>query len=215
MSQLKLDAYANRKPLKDLLKVPERVQSVYSLTQHIWTGESDDERQKSKKGNKVRLETLGEFFLDPVRSYLSRIFQSIAANEGQGFWVQAEFGVGKSHLLAATAVMAVGGVAAWEKVKQREDAEGKAGPARGWMRCGARSWRSESSFLSSFRSKVPEAVTRSGWRISSSTKRKRPSYRARASRWRCIQRSTWYDSICRSFRGRSRTNCAAFLPTTA
>ena len=84
MSQLKLDAYANRKPLKDLLKVPERVQSVYSLTQHIWTGESDDARQKSKKGNKVRLETLDEFFLDPVRSYLSRIFQSIAANEGQG-----------------------------------------------------------------------------------------------------------------------------------
>lgn len=38
--------------------------------------------------------------------------------------MQAEFGVGKSHLLAATAVMAVGGVAAWEKVKQREDAEG-------------------------------------------------------------------------------------------
>jgi len=44
MSQLKLDAYANRKPLKALLKVPERVQSVCSLTQHIWTGESDDER---------------------------------------------------------------------------------------------------------------------------------------------------------------------------
>lgn len=128
MSQLKLDAYANRKPLRDLLKVPERVQSVYSLTQHIWQGESDDERQKSKKTNKVRLETLGEFFLDPVRGYLSRIFQSITTNEGQGFWVQAEFGVGKSHLLAATAVMAVGGAAAWDKVKEREDAEGKAGP---------------------------------------------------------------------------------------
>jgi hypothetical protein len=128
MPQLKLDAYANRKPLKELLKVPPRVQSVYSLTQHVWAGESDGERQKSKKSNKVRLETLDEFFLDPVRGYLSRIFERIAANEGQGFWVQAEFGVGKSHLLAATAVMSIGGATAWDKVKQREDAEGKAGP---------------------------------------------------------------------------------------
>lgn len=128
MSQLKLNAYTNRKPLKDLLKVPAKVQSVYSLTQHLWEGESDGERQNSKKANKVRLETLDEFFLDPVRSYLSRIFQSIAVNEGQGFWVQAEFGVGKSHLMAATAVMALGGAAAWDRVKQREDAEGKAGP---------------------------------------------------------------------------------------
>lgn len=128
MAQLKLSAYANRKPIKDLLIVPDKVQSVYSLTQHVWHGESDDERRKSKKANKVRLETLEEFFLDPVRSYLSRIFQQVAANEGQGFWVQAEFGVGKSHLLAATTVMALGGNDAWDSVKQREDAEKKAGP---------------------------------------------------------------------------------------
>jgi hypothetical protein len=128
MSQLKLDAYASRKPLKDLLNVPDRVQSVYSLTQHVWAGESDDERRTSRKTNKVRLETLDEFFLDPVRGYLSRIFERIAQNEGQGFWVQAEFGVGKSHLLAATAVMALGGPAAWEEVKKREAVEGKAGP---------------------------------------------------------------------------------------
>lgn len=35
MAQLKLDAYSNRKSLKDLLKVPDRVQRVYFLTQHI------------------------------------------------------------------------------------------------------------------------------------------------------------------------------------
>lgn len=128
MSQLNLSGFANRKALKDIVAVPKSVQSVYSLTQHVWAGESDAERQESKKKNRVRLETLDEFFLDPVRAYLNRIFEKIADGEGQGFWVQAEFGVGKSHLLAATAVLAVGSSAAWERVKEREDAEKKAGP---------------------------------------------------------------------------------------
>src|SRR3989304_4663951 len=108
MSQMSLSAFANRKPLRDIVKVPDRVQSVYSLSQHVWAGESDAERQESKKKNRVRLETLDEFFIDPVRSYLSRIFEKLGDGEGQGFWVQAEFGVGKSHLLAASAVLAVG-----------------------------------------------------------------------------------------------------------
>src|SRR5262245_40500801 len=100
MSPLDFTGFANRKPLKDILEVPPRVQSVYSLTQHVWAGESDAERLESKKKNRVRLETLDEFYIDPVRSYLNRIFEKIADGEGQGFWVQAEFGVGKSHLIA-------------------------------------------------------------------------------------------------------------------
>jgi len=87
MNQLQVTAFANRKPLSAILIVPERVESVYSLTQHVWAGASDDERQQSKKENKVRLETLDEFFIDPVRSYLNRIFEQIALGEGQGFWV--------------------------------------------------------------------------------------------------------------------------------
>src|SRR2546426_6802046 len=103
MSQLSLSSFANCKTLKDIVKVPKSLQSVYSLTQHVWAGKNDAERQESKKKNRVRLETLDEFFLDPVRAYLNRIFEKVADGEGQGFWVQAEFGVGKSHLLAATA----------------------------------------------------------------------------------------------------------------
>ena len=68
MSQMNLTAFANRKPLKDIVKVPDRVQSVYSLTQHVWAGESDAERNESKKKNRVRLETLDEFLIDPVRA---------------------------------------------------------------------------------------------------------------------------------------------------
>ena len=128
MTQLSLSAFTNRKALKNIVTVPDRVQSVYSLIQHVWAGESDAERTESKKGNTVRLETLDEFFLDPVRSYLNRIFEKIAEGEGQGFWVQAEFGVGKSHLMAATAVLAVGGPGAWDRVCDRENEEKKAGP---------------------------------------------------------------------------------------
>jgi hypothetical protein len=128
MSQPKLSEFAARHSLQRFLRIPERVQSVYSLTQHVWAGDSDAERRRAKKENRVRIETLDEFYVDPVRSYLDRIFERIAANEGQGFWVQAEFGVGKSHLLAATAVLAVGGPPSWERIEQREDEDKKAGP---------------------------------------------------------------------------------------
>jgi hypothetical protein len=128
MSQSSLSNFAARPPLKDILKVPKEVHSVYSLTQHVWEGKSDAERRESKKKGRVRLETLDEFFIDPVRRYLNDILQRIAEDEGQGFWIQAEFGVGKSHLLAASAVIALGGPRAWDRVKQREDEEKKAGP---------------------------------------------------------------------------------------
>ena len=128
MSQIDFSGFANRKALREILRVPDRVQSVYSLTQHVWAGESDAERTESKKRNRVRLETLDEFYIDPVRAYLNRIFEKIAEGEGQGFWVQAEFGVGKSHLLAVTSVLSFGGPDAWDRVKQREDQEKKGGP---------------------------------------------------------------------------------------
>jgi len=121
--------FSSRKSLNEILKIPPRVESVYSLTQHIWAGNSDSERRESKKKNLVRIDTLEEFFVDPVRSYLHRIMEQVAEGHGQGFWLQAEFGVGKSHLMAATAVLAVGQKAAWDMLKQREDAEGKVGPA--------------------------------------------------------------------------------------
>jgi hypothetical protein len=123
-----LPLFDDRKPLGEILEIPKRVQSVYSLTQHIWAGENEEQRRASKKQNRVRLETLDEFLIDPVRGYLNRIFERVAGNEGQGWWLQAEFGVGKSHLLAATSILAIGGEAAWEHIKKREDEEKKAGP---------------------------------------------------------------------------------------
>jgi len=123
-----LPLFEDRKPLGEILEIPPRVQSVYSLTQHVWAGENEEQRRESKKKNRVRLETLDEFFVDPVRGHLNRIFERVAENEGQGWWLQAEFGVGKSHLLAVTAILAIGGEPAWEHIKKREDEEKKAGP---------------------------------------------------------------------------------------
>ncbi|OPY17362.1 MAG: hypothetical protein A4E69_00025 [Syntrophus sp. PtaB.Bin138] len=128
MSNLDFTGFSSRKPLSDIMQVPPRVESVYSLTQHVWAGEGDSERTDAKQEKRCRLETLDEFFIDPVRGYLNRILEKIADGEGQGFWVQAEFGVGKSHLLAATAVLVLGRSPAWDRAKQREDEEKKAGP---------------------------------------------------------------------------------------
>ncbi|MGD0129612.1 MAG: hypothetical protein ABSF46_30180 [Terriglobia bacterium] len=128
MSELDFSGFSQRKVLGEILDIPPRVESVYSLTQHVWAGNSDSERRESKRQNRVRLDTLEEFFVDPVRSYLHRILEAVGEGKGQGFWLQAEFGVGKSHLLAATSILAVGLKPAWDKLKEREDAEKKAGP---------------------------------------------------------------------------------------
>jgi len=123
MSSLDFTGFSNRKPLSKILSIPEDVQSVYSLGQHVWAGNSDAARKDAKKNGQVRLETLDEFLVDPVRNYLNRIFERLSDNEGQGWWLQAEFGVGKSHLLAVTSILALGGPPAWDRIKQREDEE--------------------------------------------------------------------------------------------
>jgi hypothetical protein len=128
MTPLDFTGFSNRKPLSKILSIPAEVQSVYSLGQHVWAGTGAEARNEAKKKGQVRLETLDEFLVDPVRGYLNRIFERIADNEGQGWWLQAEFGVGKSHLLAVTSILALGGTEAWDRIKQREDEEKKAGP---------------------------------------------------------------------------------------
>lgn len=130
MSDLDFTGFRERKALSEILTVPKTVQSVYSLTQHVWAGDSDEARRESKKRNAVRLETLSEFLVDPVRDRLHSVLEKVAEGEGQGFWFQADFGVGKSHLLASTAILAVGGAPAWERLKDREDADKAAGPGR-------------------------------------------------------------------------------------
>ena len=51
MSKLPFSEFERRKPLGEIMKIPAEVVSVYSLTQHVWHGASDDERRTSKKNN--------------------------------------------------------------------------------------------------------------------------------------------------------------------
>lgn len=80
------------------------------------------------------LKTVEEFQIDPVRPFLNDILRQMAAPYkpdqrenpiGQGYWIQAEFGSGKSHLLCFLSALALGNSAAWELVKKKETNAGK------------------------------------------------------------------------------------------
>lgn len=44
-------------------------------------------------------------FTDNLRNHFEQIFDSVARGSGQGFWVQAEYGAGKTHFLATLAAL--------------------------------------------------------------------------------------------------------------
>mgnify|MGYP000253545306 CR=1 FL=1 len=44
-------------------------------------------------------------FTETIRHYMVRILDSVARGVGQGFWVQAEYGAGKTHFLAVLAAL--------------------------------------------------------------------------------------------------------------
>src|SRR3990172_5066158 len=47
-------------------------------------------------------ECVSQYYLTPsLRSHFKRIFECVVHRQGQGFWVQAEYGAGKTHFLAA------------------------------------------------------------------------------------------------------------------
>lgn len=118
-----------RKTLDQILKVPKGIISVYIVEQHIW--ESDD---LARKNRIAKTQTVEEFLIDPVRPFLVDIFRLLSAEYdparrdnpiGQGYWIQAEFGSGKSHLLSFIGALALGGEKEWGIVKQKEEKAGR------------------------------------------------------------------------------------------
>ena len=82
----------------------------------------------------MELQTIEEFQFDPVRPFLTDILRQMAApyNKdkrenpiGQGYWIQAEFGSGKSHLLCCLAALALGDKKGWEIIDQKEKKAGR------------------------------------------------------------------------------------------
>ncbi len=61
------------------------------------------------------------FFTDSIRGHFEKILESVATARGQGFWVQAEYGAGKTHFLATlTALLAGNEPDLWKCVQNDE-----------------------------------------------------------------------------------------------
>ncbi|NLU37731.1 MAG: hypothetical protein GXX78_02425, partial [Bacteroidales bacterium] len=123
----KEDLFSARKSLDQICNIPEKIISVYSLEKHVW---ADSNSEESRRSRKPELKTIEEFQIDPVRPFLNDIFRNVAAPYkrerrdnpvGQGYWIQAEFGSGKSHLLCFLASLALGRADAWNIVKTKEE----------------------------------------------------------------------------------------------
>jgi hypothetical protein len=120
------DLFTQRKSLDEICAVPEKIISVYSLEKHVW---ADSNSETARKARKPELQTIEEFQIDPVRPFLNDVLRNVAAPYnperrdqpiGQGYWIQAEFGSGKSHLLCFLSALALGNKEAWRIVDQKE-----------------------------------------------------------------------------------------------
>ncbi len=124
-----------RKSLDQITQVPDDIISVYVVEQHIWKNKgTEEERTLARKNRIAETQTVAEFLIDPVRSFLMDFFRQLSAPFdpirkdnpiGQGYWIQAEFGSGKSHLLSAIGALALGGEKEWEIVREKEEKLGK------------------------------------------------------------------------------------------
>lgn len=129
-----LNLYA-RKSLDKITKVPKDIISVYVVEQHIWSNKgSSEERSAARKARLAETRTIEEFKIDPIRPFLTEIFRNLSAEYepnrrdqpiGQGYWIQAEFGSGKSHLLSFIGALALGGENEWNIIKEKEEKAGK------------------------------------------------------------------------------------------
>ena len=123
--------FTMRKGLDEICTVPDKIISVYSLEKHVW---ADSNSEAARKARKPELQTIYEFQINPVRPFLMDILRNMAAPYkperrdspiGQGYWIQSEFGSGKSHLLCLLAALALGSKDAWEIVREKENKAGR------------------------------------------------------------------------------------------
>lgn len=125
------DLFTARKSLDEICVVPDKIISVYSLEKHVW---ADSNSEAARKTRKPEQQTIAEFQIDPVRHFLTDILRKMAAPYkperrdnpiGQGYWIQSEFGSGKSHLLCFLSALALGHREAWELVREKEHKAGR------------------------------------------------------------------------------------------
>ncbi len=127
----KTDLLSYRESLDRICKVPDEIISVYSLEQHVWADGNSPQAIRERRPN---LTTIAEFQIGPVLHFLNDIFRQMAAPYrpesrenpiGQGYWIQAEFGSGKSHLLCFLAAMTLGSEDTWQIALEKERQAGR------------------------------------------------------------------------------------------
>jgi len=115
-----------RPSLDQITEIPDSIISVYIVENHIWADGGSAEARASRH---AETRTVDEFLIGPVRPFLNDVFRQMAAPYiadrkdnpiGQGYWIQAEFGSGKSHLLSFVGALALGGEAEWALVREKE-----------------------------------------------------------------------------------------------
>jgi hypothetical protein len=118
-----------RQTLDQLCEVPDDIIDVYVVESHIWQGGTVEGEAESKRKRRAEPRTVKDFLIDPVRSLLNDVLRQLAAPYdpssksnpiGQGWWVQAEFGSGKSHLLSFIGAVALGDKKVWDTVNEME-----------------------------------------------------------------------------------------------
>lgn len=120
-----------RPSLDQIISIPDSLTSVYVLERHIW---ADGGEEAARAGRKAEQKTVEEFLLNPSRSFLNDFFRQISAPYlperrdtpiGQGWWIQAEFGSGKSHLLSFLGAAALGNEEVWDVIRKKEQDAGQ------------------------------------------------------------------------------------------
>jgi len=94
-------------PIGELIKrVPERPEATILLSRAIKNPEK----------------TVGTYRFTPnIRGWIEEILEKISTGRGGGYWVQAEYGAGKTHFLAAlTCLLMDTSKELWDKVKDEE-----------------------------------------------------------------------------------------------
>ncbi len=118
-----------RQTLDQLCDVPDDIIDVYVVERHIWQGGTIEGEADSKRKRCAELRTVKDFLIDPVRPLLTDVLRQLAAPYdpnskvnpiGQGWWIQAEFGSGKSHLLSFIGAVALGDKKVWDTVSELE-----------------------------------------------------------------------------------------------
>ena len=93
-------------PLKEIIKLKPRPETTFSLETAIKDG----------------LKTVETYRFTPsIRDYFCEILDLAASDRGQGYWIQAEYGAGKTHLLSTLGILLADRKgAAWNGVTDSE-----------------------------------------------------------------------------------------------